>query len=180
MFVVSILYLLPFIIYLILSVLSDPIFVNTEYGWIQGSQTETNNRFVNIPFAKSPSDSLRFMPPQTPDSWDNDTFMANADYIIECPQFSFGDTVMQEDCLIVNVYSPLDAEEGNTNYAVLIWIYGGGFMVGSSAGQLYDPSNMVNYIGDIIVVTFNYRVALLGALYDNMYDTGVEGTYIIF
>ena len=46
-----------------------------------------------------------------------------------------------------------------TPLPVMVWIHGGGLVTGGSS--LYDPSPMV-LAGNVIVVTINYRLGLLG------------------
>ena len=41
----------------------------------------------------------------------------------------------------------------------MVWVYGGGYLFG--AGKLYDASYLAT-VGDVIVVTFNYRMGLFG------------------
>jgi carboxylesterase type B len=41
----------------------------------------------------------------------------------------------------------------------MIWIHGGGFQIGQ--GMLYDGS-FLSSVGDVIVVTINYRLEALG------------------
>lgn len=62
----------------------------------------------------------------------------------------------------------------------MIWIYGGGFMSGSSTG----PSILGNYLysgqeiadkGDVIVVSFGYRLGVLGFLSTG--DSRLPGKY---
>ena len=47
---------------------------------------------------------------------------------------------------------------------VLVWIYGGGFMAGSSALEMYNPEEIVKR-GNIIFVSMQYRVGSHGFLY---------------
>ncbi|EAU87681.1 carboxylesterase [Coprinopsis cinerea okayama7 len=65
-----------------------------------------------------------------------------------------------EDCLTVNIWAPSMPRPQNT--AVLIYIPGGGFQFGTSALSVYNGQNMVKDNDDIIVVTFNYRLNILG------------------
>ena len=52
---------------------------------------------------------------------------------------------------------------------VLIWIYGGGYMSGSASLDVYNPEELVRR-GNIIFVSFNYRVGPNGFLYLNSSD----------
>lgn len=43
----------------------------------------------------------------------------------------------------------------------MVWIHGGGFTSGSGSGELYGADFLLAQ--DVIVVTINYRLGLLGA-----------------
>jgi para-nitrobenzyl esterase len=65
-----------------------------------------------------------------------------------------------EDCLTLNIWSPV----GASNLPVLVWIYGGGFIMGSGRLPLYEGSRLAATAPGAIVVTFNYRIGALGFL----------------
>eukprot|EP00486_Rosalina_sp_Unknown_P001155 CAMPEP_0201564584 /NCGR_PEP_ID=MMETSP0190_2-20130828/3014_1 /ASSEMBLY_ACC=CAM_ASM_000263 /TAXON_ID=37353 /ORGANISM="Rosalina sp." /LENGTH=636 /DNA_ID=CAMNT_0047980963 /DNA_START=29 /DNA_END=1939 /DNA_ORIENTATION=- len=173
--------------------LSDKVTVDTNYGTIAGIEVGNLYKFMNIPFAEPPIDELRFMPPQPYNStWNDNTWDGQAygqmyfgGYAPACIQEYygsdnatklFGPYVVTEDCLYLNVFTPNTPPSGNSSYAVMVWIYGGSFVSGwSTGGFVYDPTETIDYIEDVIIVSINYRVGLLGGFYDNMYDTGIEG-----
>jgi para-nitrobenzyl esterase len=64
-----------------------------------------------------------------------------------------------EDCLTLNVWTP------GTDGArpVMVWIHGGGFVAGSGASALYRGRALAAR-GDVVVVTINYRLGILGFL----------------
>lgn len=69
-----------------------------------------------------------------------------------------------EDCLYLNVYTPILPTGSNTTLLpVAFWIYGGAFSSGSAAIPEYDGGNMASR-GDVVVVTINYRLGALGFL----------------
>ena len=43
----------------------------------------------------------------------------------------------------------------------MIWIYGGAFVIGHGSQEEYNGTPM-SAVGDVIVVTFNYRVGPFG------------------
>ena len=61
-----------------------------------------------------------------------------------------------EDCLSINIWAP--ATEGEKR-PVLVYIYGGAFITGQA-----NPRNPAHFVrdGDVVAVTFNYRVGPLG------------------
>ena len=64
---------------------------------------------------------------------------------------------VSEDCLQLNIYVPHYV--GSNPRPVMIWIHGGGYVIGSAAQ--YDASYLAA-AGDVIIVTINYRLGLFG------------------
>ena len=56
--------------------------------------------------------------------------------------------------------------------AVMVWIHGGGFSYSSSTEF---PGGILASFNDIILVTFNYRLGILG--FFNIPDTEIKGNY---
>ena len=72
-------------------------------------------------------------------------------------------TNTSEDCLSVNVFVPENKGQQNALLPVMVWIYGGGFSLGTSSYKFYNGSYLATE-GKVVVVTFNYRVGVLGFL----------------
>lgn len=70
-------------------------------------------------------------------------------------------TEASEDCLTLNVWTPA-AGDGKRR-PVLVWIHGGGFVFGSGSQAPYDGARLAA-LGDVVVVTLNYRLGALGFL----------------
>ena len=68
--------------------------------------------------------------------------------------------VTTEDCLYLDVYTP--ATVGKR--PVMVWIFGGGFVSGSGTDVLTHGSRLAAR-GDVVVVTFNYRLGAFGFLH---------------
>ena len=67
-----------------------------------------------------------------------------------------------EDCLVLNVWTP-GINDGKKR-PVLFWIHGGGFTAGSSQElPSYHGENLADY-GDVVVVSINHRLNILGFL----------------
>lgn len=64
-------------------------------------------------------------------------------------------TDCNEDCLYLNVYSP---KSDKNLLPIMFWIHGGGFSTGYSA--TFGPEYFMDK--DIILVTINYRLGVLG------------------
>ncbi|SEF29103.1 para-nitrobenzyl esterase [Amycolatopsis pretoriensis] len=64
-----------------------------------------------------------------------------------------------EDCLSLNVFTP----STTGSRPVLVWIHGGGFSSGSG-GQVWYTGTRLAREADVVVVTLNYRLGVLGFL----------------
>ncbi len=116
--------------------------------------------FLGIPYAAPPVGALRWMPPQ-PHSKFKGVFKANQ-FGNMCTQPQAGLSADDsEDCLTLNVFTPHIKKNRNKKkpLPVMFWIHGGGLVTGGSI--IYDPSPLV-LKGNVIVVTINYRLGLLG------------------
>jgi para-nitrobenzyl esterase len=67
---------------------------------------------------------------------------------------------MSEDCLSLNVWT--GARSATERRPVMVWIYGGGFLVGSGSDPMHDGEGLARK--GAVVVTFNYRLGALGFL----------------
>jgi len=65
-----------------------------------------------------------------------------------------------EDCLFLNIWTPgLD----NAKRPVMVWIHGGAFIMGSGSDPMYDSEKLLKR-GNIVLVSINYRLGMLGFL----------------
>ncbi|XP_071165474.1 fatty acyl-CoA hydrolase precursor, medium chain-like [Mytilus edulis] len=144
--------------------------VNSPSGPIDGLKTQNKHTGMNlhefrgIPFGKPPVGPLRFKKPEPVDKWTD--VLDATEFGAGCPQTvseytpDFAPRKMSEDCLFLNVYVPGSLDE-NRKLSVMVWIYGGGFMAGFSSQ--YDGGWIATQ-GNVIVITINYRVDILGFL----------------
>jgi para-nitrobenzyl esterase len=137
--------------------------VTTDHGPVQGSLADGVRLWLGIPYAAPPTGANRFLPPKPAAPWST-AITANKPGA-ECPQLSFASppaltSNSDEDCLYLNVWAPqADVKKA----PVFVWIYGGGFNIGSGGDRMYDGENIVRAVsGGAIVVTFNYRLGALG------------------
>jgi para-nitrobenzyl esterase len=68
---------------------------------------------------------------------------------------------ISEDCLYLNVWTPAVPDNG-THLRTMVWIHGGGSVVGSGAEPRYDGARLA--ARGILVVTVNHRLNALGFL----------------
>lgn len=141
--------------------------VRVEQGLLKGQQIESaeNGSYVSfkgVPYAKPPIGPLRFKDPESPSSWEG---IRNAWKDGEnCPQADYmSDTLTgNEDCLYLNVYSPLLPSPDVELIPVMVWIHGGGFVIGSGESATLGPDYLV--AEGVLLVTINYRLGPLGFL----------------
>jgi para-nitrobenzyl esterase len=138
-----------------------------EGGQIEGKTLPSGVRgWFGVPFAAPPLSELRWRAPQPVAPWRG---IIHADrFPPECLQalrnrtmnHYFGDEATSEDCLYLNIWAPAAPAPAGHPYPVLVWIYGGGFTVGSAS--------MANYAGvrtaekGVIQVNLAYRLGVLG------------------
>jgi len=136
----------------------DPV-VRTESGLLKGSGTDVV-AFKGIPYAAPPVGPLRWKMPQAALPWQGTRDAI--EYCPNCPQPPFPgiSPTQSEDCLGLNIWTP--AKTARDRLPVMVWIHGGGFMVGSSAQPTYDGEILARQ--GVVVVSFNYRLGVLGFL----------------
>jgi para-nitrobenzyl esterase len=144
----------------------DPVMIDS--GQIAGKLLPTGVKaYFGVPFAAAPVQQLRWREPQPVTPWRG---VLQADrFAPECIQalrahdinHYFGEEATSEDCLYLNIWAPPDAAAG-AHKPVVVWIYGGGFTIGSAG--------MANYGGEalarkgVVYVSVAYRLGALGFL----------------
>lgn len=142
------------------AIANPDLIVETNKGPVQGMTRDNVVEYRGIPYAKPPVGDLRWKPPVEHTEWKNvrdaTSFGKTCGQVTLLGVFA-GPANTNEDCLYLNVTAPKMA--GNEKLPVLFWIHGGGFVDGASSD--YDASKLANQ-GNIIVVSVNYRLSLLG------------------
>jgi para-nitrobenzyl esterase len=150
--------------------------VRTAAGVIIGRLVAGVNVFRKVPFAAPPVGPLRFRPPQPVRSWAKPLHAEGQ--VPDCIQFGrFPSTLQSEDCLYLNVFVPATAKPG-ARLPVMAWIFGGGLTVNGINN--FDGSALARE-GQVIVVTINYRLGVLGMLADHRLDEpgALSGNYLV-
>lgn len=149
------------------------IVLKTGYGLIKGNEREFCNEFLGIRYARAERFEYATPVDQTDEKEYDATAFGNV-----CPQTrtyyehlevperlfyhnEFRKNIIynyDEDCLNLNIYTPKNAE----NAPVIIFIHGGGFNSGSVKDSCFDGECYAKR--GCILVTFNYRVGVLGYL----------------
>ena len=133
--------------------------LDTRLGAITGLSNGRVHAFLGIRYGKAPSGEHRFMPPRPADPWsdvlDATKFGKRAWQKTQTATETNDVAQMSEDSLVLNIFTP--ATEANPR-PVLFWIHGGAYTTGSGE---YDGSVLAQQ-GDVVVVTVNYRLGILG------------------
>jgi para-nitrobenzyl esterase len=125
--------------------------------------------FKGIPFAAPPVGDLRWREPMPVVAWQGvltaGKFSAGCiQHVVEERKpwthefMTHGD--ISEDCLYLNVWTA--ATSVAEKRPVFVYIYGGGFSEGSAQVPVYDGEGLAKK--GLLVLTFNYRVGVLGFL----------------
>lgn len=167
---------------------SDPLVVETTSGPVRGFSKTVLGRevhvFTGIPFAKPPIEQLRFRKPVPIDPWHgvldatklpNSCYQERYEYFpgFEGEEMWNPNTNVSEDCLYLNIWVPQrlrirhhseKPQKERPKVPVLIWIYGGGYMSGTSTLDIYD-ADIVAATSDVVVASMQYRIGAFGFLF---------------
>lgn len=138
---------------------SSPTLAHTALGGLQGLQDGGVCAWLGVPYAQPPVGARRFLPPEPAQPWQG--VRSATGFGAACPQKPIGGMKslgprLDEDCLTLNIWSP--AADGKKR-AVLVWIHGGAFLLGSA--RVYTGAHLAQQ-GDIVVVALNYRLGVFG------------------
>ncbi|MCP9235739.1 carboxylesterase/lipase family protein [Lewinella sp. JB7] len=167
---------------------ADEAVTATESGQVRGYQIDGIFTFKGIPYGRAE----RFGTATKPEPWEG--VRSSLSYGPVAPLLRPVTTVddesefvfdhdwgyTDEDCLVLNVWSPglKDARKR----PVMFWIHGGGFTAGSSQElPSYHGENLARS-GDVVVVSVNHRLNVLGYLdlsaYGEDYATSANNSIV--
>lgn len=137
----------------------------TAQGPVRGRVSDGIVTFLGVPYAAPP---VRFAAPQPPAAW---TGVRDATHAGDCapheikpfPQLDVFPLVGHgglggRDYLTLNVWAPVDARDR----PVMVFIHGGGFVVGSKDAPVQDGSAFAR--SGVVCVALNYRLGIDGFL----------------
>jgi para-nitrobenzyl esterase len=138
---------------------------STAIGIVEGFTRDGVNRWRSIPYARPPVGPLRFRAPQPAEPWAG---VRHCHGFTSCAPQQRRYTMlgvnkyqsMSEDCLTLNVVTPEDPSA--EPLPVMVFVHGGGYILGSSATPLYDGAALAR--GGCVYVSVNYRLGALGCL----------------
>ena len=142
--------------------------VETKQGKIRGFVEDGTFKYYGIKYANA----KRWEMPTDPDNWDGVKDALGYGYT--CPllmQDVPGAGEMKvphrywpqdENCQYLNIWT--QSIDSKAKKPVMVWLHGGGFFAGSGIEQqAYDGTNL-SVKGDVVVVTINHRLNILGYL----------------
>lgn len=129
--------------------------------------------FKGIPYAQPPVGDLRWKVPLPVEASDESFDATKFGHVaVQSPDPTGGEAAASspdksEDCLTLNVWVSdkvlADAKAGKKPSApVMTFIHGGAYTMGGSVDPLYNGEYIVRDNPDVIVVTMNYRLNILG------------------
>ncbi len=135
-------------------------------GRVRGVERNGVWVFSGVPFAASTAGDGRWRPPAPPEPWSGvrvcDRFGPIAPQAPGSLETMLGAAPADysEDCLHLNVWTP--GLDGGRR-PVMVWVHGGSFTGGSGSDGFYRGGLLARE-RDVVVVTINYRLGLLGFL----------------
>ncbi|CAE6501471.1 unnamed protein product [Rhizoctonia solani] len=124
--------------------------------------TSKQDIFLSIPYAQPPVGALRFKPPQEWAPKSNTTLVnatANRPVCIQSTPIDY--SPVSEDCLHLSLWKPNNV---TAKLPVMVWIYGGGFLNGSTQGYTGEAIlNTAFQLGKpVVYLAMNYRLGIYG------------------
>lgn len=149
--------------------------VRCKNGIFVGWRKDGISHFYGIPYAQQPFGELRWRKPQPlPES---NTVYEAYHFAHSAMQIKVKDEMASyydqgEDCLALNVWtSSLDA---SAKRPVMFYVHGGAFNLGGGSDPLYNARKLVRNHPEVVVVTINYRLNMLGHLDTRLFPDGTD------
>jgi len=141
----------------------------TQSGKVRGEAVDGVRSFLGIPYAASPTGPRRFAAPEPAPKWDGirDALVPGptaphrlrAFPSLDVAPLVGGGWRQGDDYLTANVWAP---DDGGTGKPVMVWIHGGGFVIGSNDTSASDGTSFAR--DGIVCFAINYRLGVEGFL----------------
>jgi para-nitrobenzyl esterase len=159
--------------------MSPPI-VHVAGGKLRGFRDGKTTTFLGIPYAEAE----RFEMPKPVKPWDGIKSAQAWGPVCPVPaqskpgpdEFTFPHRfwLENEDCQVLNIWT--QNASTSVKKPVLFWMHGGGFTNGSSMeSYAYDGKNLSEF-GDVVVVSLNHRLNIIGTLDLSAYGAHYENS----
>ncbi|WP_338503564.1 carboxylesterase family protein [Sphingomonas kaistensis] len=148
---------------------SGDVVVTTAAGAVRGVRSGAVERFLGLPYAAPPVGALRFAEPQPAASWQGERDATHGG--VTAPQchnpfpaldvapLIGTDQAGGNDYLTLNIWRPAG---GGSALPVMVWIHGGGFVIGSKDASVSDGSAFAR--DGVVCIAINYRLGIEGFL----------------
>ena len=136
-----------------------------DNGTFVGKEKNDVRSYRGIPFAEAPIGELRWKPPV--DAKEDDGvyeayYYGKSGIQTEAASERASLYTQGEDCLTLNVFCSEENFEESEPKAVMVFFPGGAYGWGGTADPLYDGQNFLEAHSDIVLVTVNYRIGVMG------------------
>jgi para-nitrobenzyl esterase len=151
------------------------VIVEIAAGKLRGASKNGIYSFKGLPYGASTVGQNRFRPPQPPLPWSGvREALAYRGRAWQLPNRPARRAVLEtllgpadmtpetEDCLTLNLWTPGVGDRGRR--PVMVWLHGGAFAYGSGNRAVTDGANLARR-GDVVVVSVNHRLSILGFLH---------------
>ncbi|HWR12487.1 MAG TPA: carboxylesterase family protein [Rectinemataceae bacterium] len=134
--------------------------VRTMYGALEGLSDKANTyAWLGIPYAAPPIGDLRWQKPLPPEPWRGIRRAKSFGAKPVQRSIMTGLATGSEDCLFLNVWRPATGEK---KLPVYVWIHGGANTSGSSDGSRNYRGHALASSANLVFVSVNYRLDVLG------------------
>lgn len=158
----------------------NPPLVEVKSGKLRGFRDGKTSTFLGIPYAQAE----RFELPEPVKPWDGIRGAQAWGSVCPIPaqerpgadEFVFPHRfwLESEACQMLNIWTPNPSPTAKK--PVMVWLHGGGFTNGSSMeSYAYDGRNLSEF-GDVVVVSLNHRLNILGTLDLSAYGARFENS----
>lgn len=144
------------------------IITRVQDGEIAGSLSKGVARFLGVPYAAPPVGDRRFAVPQQPAPWQGvrDATVPGPSAPQRLRAFPMLDVTpligtgeaLGDDYLTLNIWAP----EGAVKRPVMVFVHGGGFVLGSKDASVHDGTAFAR--DGVVLVAINYRLGVEGFL----------------